>query len=64
MDAEAYSETSKNLIKTLWNIGTYNKDNTEAGRLWIKARATAFHSLSHYKVMLHFVVLLSTSAYL
>lgn len=57
MDAEAYSGTSKNLIQTLWSIGTYKKNNADP--LWIKARGTAFHSLSHYKVMLHFVVLLS-----
>ncbi|CAM0879759.1 unnamed protein product [Alopecurus aequalis] len=52
MDAEAFSETSKNLIQTLWSIGTYKKNNAEADRLWIKARGTAFHSLSHYKVSL------------
>lgn len=52
MDAEAYSETSKNLIQMLWSIGTYNKNNAEADRLWIKARGTAFESLSHYKVSL------------
>ncbi|VAH57368.1 unnamed protein product [Triticum turgidum subsp. durum] len=52
MDAEAYSETSKNLIQTLWSIGTYKKSNAEADRLWIKARGTAFHSLSHYKISL------------
>ena len=64
MDAEAYSETSKNLIQTFWSIGTYKKNNAEADHLWIKARGTAFHSLSHYKVLLHFVVLLSASPYL
>jgi hypothetical protein len=64
MDAEAYSETSKNLIQTLWSIGTYKKNNAEADRLWIKARGAAFQSLSHYKVMLHFVELLSACAYL
>uniref|UniRef100_M8CQR3 DUF3730 domain-containing protein n=1 Tax=Aegilops tauschii TaxID=37682 RepID=M8CQR3_AEGTA len=52
MDAEAYFETSKNLIQTLWSIGTYKKNNAEADRLWIKARGTAFHSLSHYKISL------------
>jgi hypothetical protein len=64
MDAEAYSETSKNLIQTLWSIGTYKKNNAEADRLWIKARGAAFQSLSQYKVMLHFVELLSACAYL
>ncbi|XP_051222968.1 protein RST1 isoform X1 [Lolium perenne] len=52
MDAEAYSETSKNLIQTLWSIGTYKKNNAEADRLWIKARGAAFQSLSQYKVSL------------
>uniref|UniRef100_A0ACD5VJS0 Uncharacterized protein n=1 Tax=Avena sativa TaxID=4498 RepID=A0ACD5VJS0_AVESA len=52
MDAEAYSETSKSLVQMLWSIGTYNKNNAEADRIWIKARGTAFHSLSHYKVSL------------
>ncbi|VAH72993.1 unnamed protein product [Triticum turgidum subsp. durum] len=52
MDAEAYSETSKNLIQTFWSIGTYKKNNAEADHLWIKARGTAFHSLSHYKISL------------
>ncbi|PNT70012.1 hypothetical protein BRADI_2g04280v3 [Brachypodium distachyon] len=50
MDAEAYYETSKNLIQILWCIATYKKSN--ADRLWIKARGTAFHSLSQYKVSL------------
>jgi hypothetical protein len=50
MDAEAYSGISSNLIRTLWRIGTSKKNNPEP--LWDKARGTAFHSLSNYKVIL------------
>ncbi|KAF8704854.1 hypothetical protein HU200_031092 [Digitaria exilis] len=48
MDAEAYSGISNNLIRILWSIGTSKKNDSEP--LWVKARGTAFHSLSHYKV--------------
>uniref|UniRef100_A0A0D9UX89 DUF3730 domain-containing protein n=1 Tax=Leersia perrieri TaxID=77586 RepID=A0A0D9UX89_9ORYZ len=50
MDAEAYPGTSKHLIQTLWSIGTYREKN--ANPLWVKARGTAFRSLSHYKISL------------
>uniref|UniRef100_A0A0A9CM40 DUF3730 domain-containing protein n=1 Tax=Arundo donax TaxID=35708 RepID=A0A0A9CM40_ARUDO len=50
MDAEAYSGISNNLIGILWNIGTSKKSNSEP--LWVKARGTAFHSLSYYKASL------------
>ncbi|XP_062193776.1 protein RST1 isoform X2 [Phragmites australis] len=50
MDAEAYSGISNNLIGILWSIGTSKKNNSEP--LWVKARGTAFHSLSYYKVSL------------
>ncbi|KAG8045824.1 hypothetical protein GUJ93_ZPchr0008g14044 [Zizania palustris] len=50
IDAEAYPGTSKNLIQTLWSIGTYREKNADP--LWIKARGAAFHSLSHYKISL------------
>lgn len=48
MDAEVYSEISKDLIGILWNVGTSATSSSEL--LWIKARRTAFHSLSYYKV--------------
>lgn len=54
MDAEAYSGISNNLIRILWSIGTSKKNDSEP--LWVKARGTAFHSLSHYKVMLQLFV--------
>ncbi|KAK3164000.1 hypothetical protein QOZ80_1AG0011250 [Eleusine coracana subsp. coracana] len=50
MDAEAYSGISKELIGILWNIGTSVTSSSEP--FWIKARGTAFHSLSYYKVSL------------
>jgi hypothetical protein len=50
MDAEAYSVISGNLVRTLWRIGTSKKNNPDP--LWDKARGTAFHSLSNYKVIL------------
>ncbi|XP_020405686.1 protein RST1 isoform X4 [Zea mays] len=50
MDAEAYSVISGNLVRTLWRIGTSKKNNPDP--LWDKARGTAFHSLSNYKVSL------------
>lgn len=53
MDAEAYSGISSNLIGILWRIGTSKQKNSNP--LWDKARGTAFHSLSNYKVTLFFV---------
>ncbi|GJN37363.1 hypothetical protein PR202_gb26305 [Eleusine coracana subsp. coracana] len=50
MDAEAYSGISQELIGILWNIGTSVTSSSEPS--WIKARGTAFHSLSYYKVSL------------
>jgi hypothetical protein len=50
MDAEAYSGISNNLIGILWSIGTSKKNDSES--LWVKARETAFLSLSYYKVVL------------
>ncbi|URE08649.1 hypothetical protein MUK42_23257 [Musa troglodytarum] len=47
LDAEVYSETSRNIIKILWEIGTSRFANCE---LWVKARIRAFESLSHYEV--------------
>ncbi|XP_065012518.1 protein RST1-like isoform X1 [Musa acuminata AAA Group] len=48
LDAEVYSETSRNVIKILWEIGTSRFANYEF--LWVKARIVAFESLSHYEV--------------
>ncbi|RWW20991.1 hypothetical protein GW17_00014872 [Ensete ventricosum] len=48
LDAEVYSETSRNIIKILWEIGTSRFANYEF--LWVKARIVAFESLSHYEV--------------
>ncbi|KAG2586760.1 hypothetical protein PVAP13_5NG075481 [Panicum virgatum] len=50
MDAEAYSGICNNLIGILWSIGTSKKNDSES--LWVKARETAFLSLSYYKVSL------------
>ncbi|XP_077244249.1 ARM repeat superfamily protein isoform X2 [Tasmannia lanceolata] len=47
MDAEAYSEASKNVMNILWTIGT---SKTGCGTMWIKARTLAFESLAHYEV--------------
>uniref|UniRef100_A0A0E0MRW9 DUF3730 domain-containing protein n=1 Tax=Oryza rufipogon TaxID=4529 RepID=A0A0E0MRW9_ORYRU len=49
MDSEAYPGTSKHLIQILWSIGTYREKNVDP--LWVKARGTAFQSLSHYKLL-------------
>uniref|UniRef100_A0A0E0BXQ2 DUF3730 domain-containing protein n=1 Tax=Oryza meridionalis TaxID=40149 RepID=A0A0E0BXQ2_9ORYZ len=49
MDSEAYPGTSKHLIQILWSIGTYREKNADP--LWVKARGTAFQSLSHYKLL-------------
>ena len=54
MDAEAYSGISNNLIGILWSIGTSKKNDSKS--LWVKARETAFLSLSHYKVVLQLFV--------
>ena len=54
MDAEAYSGISNNLIGILWSIGTSKKNDSKS--LWVKARETAFLSLSYYKVVLRFFV--------
>ncbi|XP_058102922.1 protein RST1 isoform X2 [Magnolia sinica] len=48
MDAEAYSEASKSVMQILWEIGTSRY--TGSGTTWIKARTSAFESLTHYEV--------------
>nr|CAD1842905.1 unnamed protein product [Ananas comosus var. bracteatus] len=50
LDAEAYSEASKKVLEILWGVATSKKPTSEHS--WVKARAAAFNSLSHYKVML------------
>ncbi|XP_043707046.1 protein RST1 isoform X3 [Telopea speciosissima] len=47
MDAEAYSESSKSVLQTLWQIG-YRPPGF--GPMWTKARVCAFESLTHYEV--------------
>ncbi|PIA29308.1 hypothetical protein AQUCO_06100078v1 [Aquilegia coerulea] len=48
MDAEAYSEASKTVLEILWNIGTSKKSGN--GSKWLKARCSAFESLTQYEV--------------
>ncbi|KAF5206766.1 Rst1 [Thalictrum thalictroides] len=48
MDAEAYSDASKTVLEILWDIGT--SKNSANGTKWLKARCSAFESLTHYEV--------------
>ncbi|XP_057947860.1 protein RST1 isoform X1 [Malania oleifera] len=48
MDAEAYSEASRNVLQILWEVCTAG--HLGRASLWIKARASAFEALSHYEV--------------
>ncbi|WOL02957.1 protein RST1 isoform X1 [Canna indica] len=47
MDAEVYSEASKNIIKILWEVGSSRRNEST----WVKARAAAFMSLFHFEVL-------------
>lgn len=49
MDAEAYPEASKTVLKILWDIAT----TTHVGHKlqWAKARASAFEALTQYEVI-------------
>ncbi|KAK1280812.1 hypothetical protein QJS04_geneDACA002763 [Acorus gramineus] len=47
-DAEAYPEASKSVIQILWDVGTSRKSYCESK--WVKARVSAFVSLTHYEV--------------
>ncbi|KAK1298001.1 hypothetical protein QJS10_CPB14g00074 [Acorus calamus] len=47
-DAEAYPEASKSVIQILWDVGTSRKSFCESK--WVKARVSAFVSLTHYEV--------------
>ncbi|KAF6157441.1 hypothetical protein GIB67_004379 [Kingdonia uniflora] len=49
MDAEAYSEASKNLMQILWKVGTSR--HPYHGSVWVKARCSAFVSLTEYEVV-------------
>uniref|UniRef100_A0A1D1Z387 Uncharacterized protein KIAA1797 n=1 Tax=Anthurium amnicola TaxID=1678845 RepID=A0A1D1Z387_9ARAE len=48
MDAKAYSESSENVIRILWDVG--KSDNSLSGYLWVKARVSAFKSLIYYEI--------------
>ncbi|KAK1568532.1 hypothetical protein Q3G72_025587 [Acer saccharum] len=48
MDAEAYPEASRTILKILWDAGTAAYPDHELR--WAKARASAFEALSQYEV--------------
>ncbi|CBI34876.3 unnamed protein product, partial [Vitis vinifera] len=48
MDAEAYSEASRNVLQILWEVASSR--HTGHGSLWAKARTSAFEALIHYEV--------------
>ncbi|GAY46821.1 protein RST1 [Citrus sinensis] len=48
MDAEAYSEASRTVLKILWDTGTTTHLGHELQ--WAKARASAFEALTQYEV--------------
>lgn len=48
MDAEAYSEASRNVLQILWGIGTSVHVNQALE--WARARIFAFEALSQYEV--------------
>lgn len=50
MDAEAYPETSRTVLKILWCAGTTVRPAHDAQ--WAKARASAFEALTQYDVNL------------
>ncbi|KAL5864319.1 hypothetical protein ACOSQ3_001833 [Xanthoceras sorbifolium] len=50
MDAEAYPEASRTVLKILWDAGTATYPDHELQ--WAKARASAFEALSQYEVSL------------
>ncbi|XP_020534243.1 protein RST1 isoform X3 [Jatropha curcas] len=47
MDAEAYPETSRNVLQILWHIASTQDSHVIQ---WAKARASAFQALSQYEV--------------
>lgn len=48
MDAEAYPEASRTVLKILWDTGTTTHLGHELQ--WAKARASAFEALTQYEV--------------
>ncbi|GLU02102.1 hypothetical protein SLE2022_193690 [Rubroshorea leprosula] len=48
MDAEAYPETSSDVLKVLWEIGSSTRLSNVLQ--WAKARASAFEALTQYEV--------------
>ncbi|XP_031286525.1 protein RST1-like isoform X1 [Pistacia vera] len=48
MDAEAYPETSRTVLKILWCVGTTMRPAHDMQ--WAKARASAFEALTQYEV--------------
>lgn len=48
MDAEAYPEASRDVLKVLWEVGSSTQLNNVVQ--WAKARASAFESLTQYEV--------------
>ncbi|KAJ0962529.1 hypothetical protein J5N97_027651 [Dioscorea zingiberensis] len=49
MDAEAYPEASKIILQILWDVAT--SKSCCSGQLWVKARISAFKSLSSYEII-------------
>ncbi|KAJ3700903.1 hypothetical protein LUZ61_004608 [Rhynchospora tenuis] len=50
MDADAYPDVSTNIVQILWDIATKRNIHHDSSS-WVEARAAAFISLSHYKVV-------------
>lgn len=48
MDAEAYPEASRTVLKILWEVGTTTHLDHEFQ--WAKARASAYEALTQYEV--------------
>ncbi|XP_051141067.1 protein RST1 isoform X2 [Andrographis paniculata] len=48
MDAEAYPEAAKNIVKILWDIGTHQESGQSF--LWKRAQEAAFTALMQYEV--------------
>ncbi|XP_039143794.1 protein RST1 isoform X3 [Dioscorea cayenensis subsp. rotundata] len=49
MDAEAYPDISKIILQILWDVAT--SKSYCSSQLWVKARISAFKSLSFYEIM-------------
>ncbi|XAR51899.1 hypothetical protein NMG60_11006692 [Bertholletia excelsa] len=48
VDAQAYPEAARNVLRLLWDIGTSRHSDHES--LWAKTRASAFEALASYEI--------------